>query len=179
MRNICSVNGCHGECHGFGFCNKHYRKFKKYGDPLYVHPMFRTEHSRERNSWSAMVERCTNRKHPHYKDYGGRGIKVCDRWLGKDGFWNFYEDMGPRPDGTTLDRIDVNGDYCPENCRWETEYGQQNNKRNNRYIVIGGKKKTVSEWARIYGISIATAFSRLRQGESGEQVFRPPWASRV
>lgn len=177
--NTCSVDGCHEKCHGHGLCGKHYQKYKKYGDPLYIHPMFRTEHSAERNSWSAMIERCTNKEHPHYKDYGGRGIKVCKEWSAPGGFWRFYEDMGPRPKGTSLDRIDVDGDYTPDNCRWSDDYKQQNNKRNSRYIVIGEEKKTVSEWARIYGVSIATAFSRLRKGEDGERVFRPPWSDRV
>lgn len=74
-----------------------------------------------------MIQRCYNTKHESYPDYGGRGITVCDRWL--DSVENFYEDMGPCPEGLTLERIDVNGNYCPENCKWETSGNQGYNKR--------------------------------------------------
>jgi hypothetical protein len=77
-------------------------------------------------AWQNMKDRCCNPKNPGYADYGGRGIKVCDRWLA---FLNFYADMGDRPDGLSLDRIDPNGDYEPANCRWADNFVQQQNKR--------------------------------------------------
>lgn len=77
-------------------------------------------------SWKCMWQRCTNPKHCRYNDYGGRGIKVCKRWKK---FENFLEDMHTRPHGKTLDRIEVEGDYCPTNCRWATAKEQANNKR--------------------------------------------------
>jgi len=78
-------------------------------------------------SWSNMKIRCYSESHKQFKDYGGRGIYVCDRWV--DSFSNFLEDMGERPDGLTLDRIDCDGIYEPSNCRWATRVEQQANKR--------------------------------------------------
>lgn len=77
-------------------------------------------------TWTAMIARCTNPRRDNYKHYGGRGIKVCERWMK---FENFYADMGDRPEGKTIDRKDVNGDYCPENCKWSTQSQQNMNRR--------------------------------------------------
>jgi hypothetical protein len=86
------------------------------------HPLYRT--------WLGMKERCSNPNHSHWNYYGGRGITVCDRW--RDDFWAFAADMGHRPDGTSLDRVDNDGPYSPDNCRWATAAEQSANRRTSR-----------------------------------------------
>jgi hypothetical protein len=86
-------------------------------------------------AWYHMVERCHNPKSSRYSQYGGRGISVCDRW--RNSVENFFEDMGDKPDGMTLDRINVDGDYCPENCKWSTWEEQQNNKQDSVKLSSG------------------------------------------
>ena len=94
------------------------------------HPMYST--------WAGMKARCRYKSAGNYKNYGGRGIKVCDRWLGKQGFWNFVEDMGERPTGYSLDRINPNGNYEPNNCRWASRYEQQANRRKSSNTGVVG-----------------------------------------
>lgn len=83
-------------------------------------------------SWANMIQRCTNPQATQFADYGGRGITVCQRWQGKGGFENFLADMGDRPGLLTLDRIDVDGNYEPNNCRWATRSEQQRNRRDKK-----------------------------------------------
>jgi len=125
---------------------------------------FCKRHPREYSSWTAMKNRVTQKSHKYYNNYGGRGIKICDRWLGKDGFKNFYEDMGERQEGMTLDRIDVDGDYCPENCRWATLLAQERNKRTAKIVSYNGESLTISEWSKKLGINQSTLYMRFRVG---------------
>ena len=105
------------------------------------------------HSWAPMVKRCTNPNYPGFADYGGRGITVCDRWLGENGFPNFLADMGEKPEGTSIDRVDNDRGYCPENCRWATAKEQGNNRRSNRLITAFGRTQTMAQWAEELGIS--------------------------
>ena len=115
-------------------------------------------------SHRGMNERCSNRKHKHYADYGGRGIRVCERWSGRGGFAEFLHDMGERPPGTSIDRIDGSGNYEPGNCRWATDAEQSANRRNNRRLLVHGVLLTIAEASRAHGVPEATIFGRLARG---------------
>lgn len=111
-----------------------------------------------------MKQRCYNKNKNGYKDYGARGIIVCDRWLGENGFENFLEDMGECPGKNhSIERIDVNGNYCPENTRWATNIEQQNNKRDNHFIVFMKKTKTIAEWGREFKIKYGSIYHYLKK----------------
>lgn len=118
-------------------------------------------YSPEWNSWSSMLERCHSKSHKSYADYGGRGIRVPHRWMH---FEYFLEDMGKRPKGTTLERIDNNKDYGPDNCRWATPKEQASNRRNSRVVEHNGKSLTVCQWADLFGIPRDTFIWRLNNG---------------
>lgn len=123
-------------------------------------------------SWYAMKQRCTNPKHKKWKDYGGRGIMVCDRWL--NSFENFLADMGERPGGRTLDRREVNGNYEPNNCRWATPVEQARNRRA-FLIEFNGERRCLAEWAEVLGIKADILSKRISQrGWSIERAFSAP-----
>lgn len=115
-------------------------------------------------SYRNMHARCYNHKNEDYPNYGGRGIVVCDRW--KESFSNFLEDMGRKPSKEhSLDRIDVNGNYCKENCRWATILEQGRNKRRVRKIKFDGKEKTIAEWGQDLNLERGTLYSRIKKGK--------------
>lgn len=113
-----------------------------------------------RQCYHDMKQRCLNVKSAQYKNYGARGIKICERWL--SGFDLFLEDMGVKPNGMTLDRIDNDGIYEPSNCRWATRREQRLNQRNCSYIEHQGKKLTVEDWSREIGVHVETLRTRIR-----------------
>lgn len=123
--------------------------------------------------WRSMKSRCYYPKNVGYPNYGGRGIKVCDRWLGEHGFENFLADMGEVPGREySLDRIDVNGDYTPENCRWATWKEQSNNKRNSRLITHNGRSLTIPQWCDELGFNVNVAYNRYWHGyKTYEELF--------
>jgi hypothetical protein len=120
-----------------------------------------------------MISRCANEKNKAYQNYGGRGISVCKEWL--ESFECFYADMGARPTaGHSLDRIDVNGNYEPSNCRWATKSEQMSNMRSNRFISIDGETKILSEWSKISGVLPDTIAYRLdKNWDTRKAVFQP------
>ena len=107
--------------------------------------------SSEYGCWIGMRQRCTNPRNKNFKNYGGRGIKICATWL--ESFDAFFADMGPRPEGHSLDRINVDGDYEPGNVRWATQQQQLENTRVARLVTINGRTQTVAAWAREMGLS--------------------------
>ncbi|WP_303678263.1 hypothetical protein [Ralstonia mannitolilytica] len=122
-------------------------------------------------SWSAMNERCRNPKVKEYPRYGGRGIGICARW---SDFANFLADMGERPTGMTLDRIDVNGDYEPGNCRWATDLEQARNRGTNVLLTYGGREQCITAWADELGMGVTTLRARLARGWDMEKIVQTP-----
>lgn len=115
--------------------------------------------------WAGMVKRCSNPRLQAFKYYGGRGIRVCDRWLT---FTNFLTDMGERPPDKTLDRIDNDGNYEPGNCRWATRAQQRRNSRYTRMITFRGETLCIADWADRIGVPRSTLWMRLSYGWSVE-----------
>ncbi len=112
--------------------------------------------------WQDMKQRCYNQKSKQYKNYGARGIAVCERWI--NSFEHFFCDMGRKPDGMSIERIDVNGMYEPSNCKWASNRDQQRNKRTVNIFEHNGLKMTMREWAKHLGIHEGTLSYRLNKG---------------
>lgn len=133
------------------------------------------ETSRIYDSWRNMIQRCTNPNRNDYKNYGGRGITVCERWSGENGFIHFLEDMGERPKGCSIDRINNNKGYCKENCRWVTPTQQARNTQKNLLQTYRGKTQCLAEWAEECDIPYRTLQARLCQyGWSIEKALTTP-----
>ena len=134
-------------------------------------------HARKRNrtpeysAWVSMRARCSNIKHPEFKNYGGRGIYVCERW---GTFQNFINDMGVRPSSQhSLDRIDVNGPYSPENCRWASNKEQCRNMRKTVVISAFGRTQSLPAWADELGITQKMLRTRIERGWDAEKALTP------
>lgn len=123
--------------------------------------------------WKEMIKRCNNQNHKEYKNYGGRGIKVCEEW--RNDFIKFFNYMGKKPSPKhSIDRIDNDGDYKPGNCRWATPSEQSNNKRSNNKITLHGITMNISQWADFVGIQYDTLWARIRYGwPPAKAIFQP------
>lgn len=150
-----------GKCYACKTCVRPHRHKVGYRHPLYA-------------TYRAMLSRCQDPGYKAFKDYGGRGIQVCDRWSDTSaplqGFARFVDDMGPRPAGTSLDRRDNNGPYDPANCRWATAEEQQNNRRDNTYITAAGRTLTLTAWSRELDISTSRIEYARKHGFSDAQI---------
>ena len=138
-------------------------KHKKHG--LRSHPLY--------GRWLSMLRRCYNKNNDEYHNYGGRGIRVCERW---HDIGNFIADVGSPGQGQSLDRINVNGDYAPSNVRWANQREQSWNMRKNIFIEYGGKKKCIAEWAKEKNMGYGTLRSRIvnLRWESKRAIETPP-----
>lgn len=138
-----------------------------------------TTHGESKNPsygvWYDMIRRCTDPTSPAYPDYGGRGISVATRWLD---IKNFIAAMGCPPEGMVLDRINNDGSYCKENCRWATLITSQNNKRNNRRLTLAGETLTAAEWSRKLGLDYKVITWRLGKNWSVADVLLRPVRAR-
>ena len=127
----------------------------------------------EYRAWIDMRSRCNNPSHVSFHLWGGRGIKVCGRW---DRFPVFLKDMGERPSNKySIDRINNDGDYRPENCRWATDYEQMRNMRKNRLLTLDDRTMCASEWAEHLNVNVSTIFGRLNRGWSDVQTLTRPF----
>ena len=135
-----------------------------------THGMSRTP---EYKAWDGMKQRCFNPNHKSYSDYGGRGITVCDRW--QNSFETFLADMGVKPTSKhSLDRINNDGDYSPDNCRWATKAEQQNNRTNNHLITINNETWTMAQWEKKMGYEENVIRQRLKYGWSEYRAVMTP-----
>jgi hypothetical protein len=135
-----------------------------------------TKHSQSRtyNSYTNMISRCYRPSSANFDNYGGRGIAVCQEW--RAGFDSFLRDMGERPDGMTLDRIDSTKDYAKDNCKWALPSEQARNRRTNVFIEHAGQRKILGDWAKDLGVTPAVISYRLRSGWSTEKALtHRPW----
>lgn len=164
------------------FCDRHYLAFWKYGHPLQesgkrndtAARVYKPK-MRERWTWHGMIDRCHNPKAPNYNDYGARGIAVCERW--RESFDAFYIDMGIKPSGYSIERINFNGHYEPGNCRWATVTEQNRNKRDvvlNEEVVSDAKRRhaegeSIAGIARRVGIKYHTMYQAIK-GVSWKEV---------
>ncbi len=175
----CKVDGCNRPKYCCGYCGAHYSRLRRHGNLEFVSRAsdgMCKNNRKEWNSWTMMKQRCYNEKYTQYKDYGGRGIKVCGRWLGPEGFMNFLNDMGKRPEGCSLDRIDNNKSYSPDNCRWATREEQSNNTRNNVIIEYCGEMHTLSEWSRIKSFPPFLLYNRIMKNKwTPKRALETPW----
>jgi len=138
---------------------------------------FKTSHKESKTKfyklWHGIIERCENSTNGSYKNYGAKGITICEEWHNYENFKNWALNNGYK-EGLSIDRIDNNKGYYPENCRWVTFIKQQNNKKDNHYITYNGKTQSISDWARELGTKYYTIHARIKRGWTEEEAISIP-----
>lgn len=176
---LCKVHGCMKKRYARGYCANHFYRLKKYGDVNFTkcHTRDGIGKTPEYRAYMHMKGRCYCKTDNNFENYGGRGIKVCERWLEPNGkgFDNFLKDIGKRPTPShSIDRIDNDGNYSPENCRWATKTEQAKNRRTRILITAFGKTQNEADWARELGIGRTTIGQRRAYGYTkGEELLAP------
>ena len=171
----CTVDKCVNKAIAKGLCSKHYQRVRRHGHPNSVKAEYGIykDHHYEAQSYLSMIRRCSSGSNPSYSRYGGAHIQICKRWLGTTGFKNFLKDMGKRPKNKTIDRIDNNKGYSPDNCRWASISEQNRNRKTNLPYTYNGQTMVLTDWAKIYGLRPETVYVRYHKGERGIKLFRP------
>jgi hypothetical protein len=171
---FCSIENCHKRHDSHGYCSAHAAKFNKYGDPLFsINQTHGLSTIPEYWVYAGMKRRCYNKNEKAYSNYGGRGIKVCDKWL--KSFESFLKDMGKRPSPKhSIERRDVNGNYEPSNCYWATDLQQANNTRANHKVTINGITKNISQWRKELNMPSSTYQNRINRGWSVKDALTTP-----
>lgn len=146
-------------------------EFLKKGEAKSCNECLKGYSERLKRILKGMKRRCYNKNVEDYKHYGGRGIKVYDEWLKYSVFFYKWALENGYDDNLSIDRIDVDGDYEPSNCRWATKAEQSNNKRNSVFLIYNNEKKTITEWSEIYNITMAKVSYRYKKGLQFEEIF--------
>lgn len=183
----CFVDDCNRPHYCKGYCSAHYSRVKTLGDPMTDRPIgdqsgkwnqnakhgLATKPTPEYRTWKSMRTRCNNPRDEHWPRYGGRGIKVCERW---NVFKNFLADMGSKlTPAHTIERKNNDGDYEPWNCIWATAKEQGSNRSTSRLLAFNGRIQTLSQWAGEVGLGVDTLWKRLvKRGWSIEKALTTP-----
>lgn len=158
----CKVDGCLTKDRSKGYCSMHYQRYCDFGDPGPAQAKIEQHGLKtlpEYTVWKQIKGRCNNIKSKSYADYGGRGIKMCERW---ERFTVFLDDMGRRPTlQHTIERVNNDLGYAPDNCKWATRVEQNNNKRSNRRFTFEGETLTIAQWSRRVNIPYHSLYKRL------------------
>lgn len=165
----CSVVGCGKRWFAAGWCHMHYNRWHRGGTLERKYEDHGMSDTTEYTIWKHLRTRCSDPIDPAYKYYGARGISVCPEW--EASFAAFFADMGPRPSvAYSIDRIDNDGPYAPDNCRWATQEEQSSNRRDNRKLTWQGETLMWAEWAKRLGLDRSTIHYRVNQGWPVERV---------
>ena len=156
---------------------KHIKDLSGSKNPSFLHGhALRGKRTSTYQIWEGIKKRCTSPTCKAYKNYGGRGISICSRWMH---FENFLADMGERPNKLCIERIDNNQGYTPKNCVWATRKQQAKNRRNTRFVNAFGKKLSIAEWCEVTGLSYCTIYLRLRAGKTPEQALQTKFVNQL